>query len=88
MDNRAAGQRQRLVEMTPGEQGIVFEIRGGGSVKRRLEAIGIRPGVTIAKLTGSPFSGPVVVKIRHMRLAIGYGMASKIMVTADKAFAS
>jgi ferrous iron transport protein A len=53
-----------------------------------LEAIGVRPGVTIEKLTGSPFGGPVVIRIGHMRLAIGYGMASKVMVAAEKAVAS
>jgi len=74
--------------MRAGEQGTVFEIRGGISVKRRLEAIGVRPGVTIEKLTDSPFGGPVVIRIGHMRLAIGYGMASKVMVAAEKAVAS
>jgi ferrous iron transport protein A len=73
--------------MTAGEQGTVFEIRGGGSVKRRLEAIGIRPGVTIEKLTGSPFGGPLVVRIGHTRLALGYGIASKVIVAEQKAAA-
>ena len=86
--NRATGHCRRLVEMTAGEQGTVFEIRGGGSIKRRLEAIGLRPGVTIEKLSGSLFGGPVVIRIGHMRLAIGHGMASKVMVAAEKAVAS
>jgi hypothetical protein len=29
------GHRRRLVEMRAGEQGTVFDIRGGGSVKLR-----------------------------------------------------
>jgi ferrous iron transport protein A len=77
--------RRRLVEMRAGEQGVVFEILGGIGSKRRLEVMGVRLGVTIEKMTGSPFGGPVVVRIGQMRLAIGYGMASKVMVEVKKA---
>lgn len=45
--------------------------------------MGIRPGVTIMKTTGSPLGGPVVIRIGTMRLAIGCGMAGKIMVDVE-----
>jgi ferrous iron transport protein A len=52
-----------------------------------LEVIGVRPGVMIEKLTGSFFGGPVVIRIGNMRLAIGHGMASKVMVAAEEVVA-
>lgn len=66
--------------MSAGEQGTVLSVRGGGGVKRRLEAMGVRRGVAIEKITGSPFGGPVIVKIGSVRLAIGYGMAGKVLL--------
>jgi ferrous iron transport protein A len=71
--------------MRAGEQGVVFEILGGIGSRHRLEVRGVRPGVTIEKMTGSPFGGPVVIRIGRMRLAIGYGMASKVVVEVKKA---
>ena len=55
----------RLVEMRAGERGTVFKIQGGIGMKRRLEAMGIRPSASIVKIAGSPFSGPVVTDRTH-----------------------
>ncbi|RXL88855.1 ferrous iron transport protein A, partial [Citrobacter sp. AAK_AS5] len=63
-------------------------ILGGGGLRRRLEAMGLPPGATIVKLTGSPFGGPVVVRIGPVRLAIGFGMAGKVMVEVEEALTS
>jgi Fe2+ transport system protein FeoA len=75
----------RLVEMRAGERGTVFKIQGGIGLRHRLEAMGIRSGVTIMKMTGSSLGGPVVIRIGTMRLAIGCGMAGKIMVDVERA---
>jgi ferrous iron transport protein A len=85
-DNRVMSQRLtlKLVEMRTGERGTVFKIQGGIGLKRRLEAMGIRPGVTIMKMTGSPLGGPVVIRIGSMRLAIGCGMAGKVIVDLER----
>lgn len=72
--------RVRLIDMRAGGRGTVLEILGGGGLIRRLEALGVRPGVRIEKMTGSPFGGPVVVRIGQTRLAVGAGMAGKIIV--------
>jgi len=69
--------------MRTGEHGTLFKIQGGIGTKRRLEAMGIRPGISIAKIAGSPLGGPVVIGIGSMRLAIGCGMASKVIVDLE-----
>jgi ferrous iron transport protein A len=86
-ENRTLGQRLnlRLVDMGAGERGTVFKILGGIGLKRRLEAMGIRPGATIVKIVGSPLGGPVVIRIGTMRLAIGRGMAAQVMVDVEEA---
>lgn len=51
-----------------------------GEAGRRLEALGIRPGKTIVKVSGMPFGGPVTLLLDHRQFAIGSGIASKIRV--------
>lgn len=49
----------------------------------RLDALGIRPGKQITKLTQMPLRGPVTVAVERSQIAIGYNMASRIMVTVE-----
>ena len=70
--------------MRAGARGTVFKIQGGIGLKRRLEAMGIRPGASIIKIAGSPLGGPVVIGIGSMRLAIGCGMAVKVIVDLER----
>lgn len=76
--------RLRLLDMTEGERGTILSVQGGGGVRHRLETMGVRRGMAIEKVTGSPFGGPVIVKIGNVRLAIGYGMAGKIIVEVKR----
>lgn len=71
--------------MGAGERGVVFEVVGGHGLRRRLESLGVRPGMMIEKMTGSPFGGPVVIRIGRARFAIGSGMASKVIVEVQEA---
>jgi len=58
----------------------VAGIHGGLGVTKRLDAMGIRPGVAVAKVTGQFFGGPVVVQVGNTRVAVGSGIARKIIV--------
>ncbi|MDD5093740.1 MAG: FeoA family protein [Dehalococcoidia bacterium] len=72
-----------LTQMNTKEKGTVVEINGGGGMARRLEAMGIRPGQLITKMSAMPMRGPVTIKVNGSRLAIGFGMADKIWVELD-----
>ena len=72
--------RVGLPDMREGDSGIVVEIRGGHGMTRRLEALGIRPGKAIQKSSGSFLRGPVIVMLGSARVAVGFGMASHIVV--------
>ena len=69
-----------LTQMQIGQKGTVVQIKGGLGATRRLEVLGVRPGRNIAKVSSHFWRGPVTVKVDSSIIAIGYGMASKVLV--------
>ncbi len=66
--------------MRPGQTGTVVDLAGGRGMVRRMQAMGIRPGVPITRLSGQPFRGPVSLQVGATQVAVGYGLARRIMV--------
>ncbi|MEJ2744730.1 MAG: FeoA family protein [bacterium] len=66
--------------MAAGRGGKVVEFRGGKGMVHRLETRGIRLGHRITKVSDQLMKGPVTVKVGHTTLAIGHGIASRVMV--------
>jgi len=77
------GKQTTLGLMTTGNTGIVGQIHGGYGMVSRLRAMGIRPGKRVTKISAMFMRGPVTVQVDRAQLAIGYGMASRIIVTLD-----
>jgi len=73
-----------LSQMYPGQSGKVVKIDGGVGLVSRLSAMGIRPGRKITKLSSMLMRGPVTVQQGSTRLAIGFGMARKILVEIEQ----
>ena len=73
-----------LAEMKTGQTGIVVEVLGGHGFIRRLNALGIRPGKKVTKLSSTLFRGPVMLRVNNTQVAVGFGMARKIIVEAAK----
>ena len=69
-----------LVHMKNGQRGVVAEIKGGPSVVSRLSALGIRPGRKITKVSTMFMRGPVTIQVDNTKIAIGFGMAKKVIV--------
>jgi len=69
-----------LVELHPGERGIVAFALGGYGLVRRLADMGLIPGTEVTVVRNAPFRGPVEVAVRGVSLALGYGVASKVFV--------
>lgn len=57
----------------------VIKINGGCNVKNKLYHLGIYEGVEVEKKI-SYKKGPVIVKVLNSEVAIGRGMAEKIVV--------
>ena len=65
---------------------LVIDIRAGQESKRKLLAMGIHAGDAIVKLNDSRWS-PVLIRnltTRSSKIAIGQGLAKKIMVGDEK----
>ena len=51
---------------------------------KRLTDLGLTPGTEVTVVKSAPFNGPLEVCVRGSRLAIGRGMASKILVDTER----
>ncbi|MFC2072503.1 ferrous iron transport protein A [Chloroflexota bacterium] len=69
-----------LAQMETGQSGVVVEIRGGRGITSRLSALGIRPRQRVIKIGSMFMRGPVTIQIGNAQIAIGFGMASRIIV--------
>jgi len=63
--------------------GVVVEIQGGHGLVNRLNALGIRPGKRITKVSSMFMRGPVTIQVDGAQVAIGFGMAKRIIVEPD-----
>jgi len=69
-----------LVQLRPGEEGTVVSIAAGRGLYRRLLELGLTPNARV-KVVHNDGWGPVVVEIRGARIALGRGVAAKVLVS-------
>ena len=72
-----------LVHLKPNHKGKISEISGGGALQHRLMSMGIYAGKEVTKLSYVGLRGPVVIKAGRSVLALGHGMAQKIIVETE-----
>lgn len=72
-----------LIQMRRGQRATVLQIKGGRGLVNRLNALGILPGKKITKVSAMLMRGPVTIEVDRAQLAIGFGMANKIIVKLD-----
>ena len=72
-----------LSMVSPGDTVEVAAVRMGWGLQRRLADLGLTPGVRV-RVVSSGKPGPVVLDVRGSRLALGYGVAHKIMVSTSE----
>ncbi len=73
-----------MADMKKGEKGRVVAIEGGRFMQEKLDSMGIRPGSEITKTSNSFLQGPVTVQVGTSRIAIGFGMARRVVVRIEK----
>ena len=69
----------RLSEMAAGEIATITDFQGGRMVNNRLASLGFTPGVRV-DMSQNYGHGPLIVKVRGTRVALGRGEAAKIIV--------
>ena len=62
---------------------VITGITGGSGVIEKLAAMGIRPGVKVRKVSNMRGGGPIVMICGRTQVALGRGMAAKIIVSED-----
>jgi len=69
-----------IVDLKRNESAVVKNIAGGHGLKRKLNNMGLRAGSNVTKVTSQFVRGPVTIKVGGTQMAIGYGMAKKILI--------
>lgn len=73
----------RLSDLEPGQEATIVSIKSGQGMRRRLHSQGISEGRSIQKLSAMALGGPVVIRLNRAQVAIGRGMANKIIVSTQ-----
>lgn len=69
-----------LVNMKPGQSGEIVGLQGGRGLMRNLEGMGIMTGCIIRVISMQIMRGPLIIAKGNTQVALGFGMAQKIMV--------
>jgi ferrous iron transport protein A len=72
-----------LSSMQSGSKGVIAKIEGGHGLINRLNALGIRPNKRITKISSMMMRGPVTINMDGMQLALGFGMAKRVIIKPD-----
>mgnify|MGYP001774440288 CR=1 FL=1 len=73
-----------LAMLPENEEAIVVEVKGGMGLTRRLSEMGFTYGAKV-KVLHSNAPGPILVIVRGSRIALGRGVAMKIIVKVGDA---
>ena len=68
-----------LTELAAGQQAAVFQLRAGWGLISRLATLGFTPGAPLTMVQNYGH-GPLIVRVRDSRIALGRTEAGKIMV--------
>ena len=73
-----------LTELKPKEVARIVELTGGEKSIHKLESLGVREGKKVTMMSSHFWHGPVTVMVDKIKIAIGHGMAKKIIVEKDE----
>ncbi|MDD5730065.1 MAG: FeoA family protein [Candidatus Omnitrophica bacterium] len=72
-----------LAKLRDNQKARIIEIQAGKALVNRYMSMGIYPGREVTKLSQFMLRGPVAIKVGRTVLALGYGMAHKIIVELE-----
>ncbi len=71
-----------LADLKSGESGVIITLEAGKHLNARLSTLGFTPGVEI-HMSHNYGHGPIVVKVRDTRIALGRGEAKTIFIKRE-----
>ncbi|MFO7942002.1 MAG: FeoA family protein [Bacillota bacterium] len=72
-----------LNRMQTNHIGEVVDVRGGRTFRSKLDAMGIHRGRSVYKMGGSVWGGPITVRLNGCLVAVGRGMAERILLEVE-----
>ena len=69
-----------LLDLPKNASAEIVNVTGGKMFRMRLEAMGIRVGKTVSRVSSQLMGGPIIVSIDGRQTAMGRNMAAKIKV--------
>jgi len=72
-----------LAQFKTNQKGKIIEILGGTTLQNKLMNMGVYKGKEVTKLSHIGLRGPVVIKVGRSILALGHGIASKIIIGSE-----
>ena len=79
-DQQNSAQKFELARIKPGTMVRVAGICGGWELRQRLNQLGIHINDKITIKQAGVFKGPMLVEVHGSRVALGCGMARKVIV--------
>ncbi len=70
----------KLTNLKENQNAIVESVASGWKATKRLADLGLVSGTEIKVIGKAPFWGPIEIEVRGSKLALGRGLASKILV--------
>jgi len=68
-----------LSALRTGEVGVIAALSGGHNLRSRMLTLGLTPGAEVTVLQNYG-RGPMIVRVRDARVALGRGEAEKVLV--------
>ena len=72
-----------LLQISPGTSVRVISFEGGKTLRTKLTQFGIHPGDHLRLLRIAPLGGPLLVECNAREIALGRGVAEKIIVEIE-----
>lgn len=72
--------KNTLADLIQGDTAVVCEITSNGSIRRRLQDIGLIPGTKIECVQKSPLGDPIAYLIRGAVIALRYEDSSCVII--------
>jgi Fe2+ transport system protein FeoA len=72
-----------LTQMQANHRGKVVQILAGSNLQSRLMNMGVFKGKEVTKLSHIGLKGPVVIRVGRGILALGHGVAGKIIIETE-----
>jgi ferrous iron transport protein A len=71
-----------LIQVKSGQTVQIMSFKGGVGLEHKLRQLGLFPGDIARVLRHAPLGGPILVEVDGRSIALGRGVAAKVIVEA------